>query len=393
MVLGILIPVAFIFISSYIIWKSTDSFETAADYLGRNMSRGVKGATINAVASSMPEFLTTMFFLFYVKNEGNFADNFSGGLGVVAGSAIFNILIIPVAVLFFGVVKLKQGYSFKLDKQIIRRDGFFLIISNIILIFIISQRKLDYIDGLTLIFIYILYLLFLRKGFGFKHKKIDEKNKYLIPKVSLKPSDFLMLNLKQIILNGRRLNLGNAWFTLLISTFVMSLGTWLLVNGIKLLGRGESYSMFGIEGLRGLNLPLIFLSVLLASAATSIPDTMISIRDAKKGNHDDSISNALGSNIFDISFALGLPLLIYTLIHGEISMSQEIRILSVSFWLILGLINILVIPLFIYSKKITRSKGFLLLLIYVLFVFFTIEEVTSLAWLSGAIEYLFEFVN
>ncbi len=100
MILGIIIPVVFILISSYIIWKSTDSFETAADYLGRNMSRGVKGATINAVASSMPEFLTTMFFLFYVKNEGNFADNFSGGLGVVAGSAIFNILIIPVAVLF-----------------------------------------------------------------------------------------------------------------------------------------------------------------------------------------------------------------------------------------------------------------------------------------------------
>ena len=168
MILRILIPIVFISLSTYIIWKSTDSFETAADYLGRNMSRGVKGATINAIASSMPEFLTTMFFLFYIKSEGAFADNFSGGLGVVAGSAIFNILIIPVAILFFGTVKLKNGNSFKLDKQIIRRDGLFLIISNIILIFIISQRKLDYIDGLTLIFIYIIYLVFLRKGFGFK---------------------------------------------------------------------------------------------------------------------------------------------------------------------------------------------------------------------------------
>ena len=59
MILGILIPVAFIILSSYIIWKSTESFAISADFLGRNMSSGVKGATINAIASSMPEFLTT----------------------------------------------------------------------------------------------------------------------------------------------------------------------------------------------------------------------------------------------------------------------------------------------------------------------------------------------
>src|SRR6056297_507137 len=165
--LGISIPLILIAISGHVIWKSTNSFELAADYLGRKMSRGVKGATINAVASSMPEFLTTMFFVFFVTNEGEFVDSFSGGLGVVAGSAIFNILIIPVAVIFFGSIGLRSK-NFKLDRKNIRRDGLFLVLSNVVLILIISQQKLDALDGIILILIYLLYLFLLRKGFGFR---------------------------------------------------------------------------------------------------------------------------------------------------------------------------------------------------------------------------------
>ena len=43
-------------VMSYLIMKACDVFELATDYLGRNMSEGVKGATLNAVGSSMPEF-------------------------------------------------------------------------------------------------------------------------------------------------------------------------------------------------------------------------------------------------------------------------------------------------------------------------------------------------
>ena len=34
-----------------------------------------------------------------------------------------------------------------------------------------------------------------------------------------------------------------------------------------------------------------------------------------QGQYDDAISNALGSNIFDICFALGFPLFLFTLIY------------------------------------------------------------------------------
>ena len=46
-----------------IIWRSSDGFEVASGYLGRNLTDGVRGATINAVGSSIPELFTTLFSL------------------------------------------------------------------------------------------------------------------------------------------------------------------------------------------------------------------------------------------------------------------------------------------------------------------------------------------
>eukprot|EP01047_Picozoa_sp_COSAG01_P114438 COSAG01_NODE_43112_length_433_cov_0.772455_1_plen_71_part_01 len=43
-----------------------------------------------------------------------------------------------------------------------------------------------------------------------------------------------------------------------------------------------------------------FTAVILGAAASSVPDTIISYKDAMKGDYDDAIANAIGSNIFDI---------------------------------------------------------------------------------------------
>lgn len=51
------------------IMKTCDCFEMAADYLGRNMSAGARGAIINALGSSMPELLVTLAFVLTGKPE------------------------------------------------------------------------------------------------------------------------------------------------------------------------------------------------------------------------------------------------------------------------------------------------------------------------------------
>jgi len=74
-------------ICSIIIAKACDVFEAATDYIGRNLNDGVKGATLNAIGSSMPEFLTTVFFLaFAIKTDlgRDFAASVGGDTGSTA---------------------------------------------------------------------------------------------------------------------------------------------------------------------------------------------------------------------------------------------------------------------------------------------------------------------
>jgi Ca2+/Na+ antiporter len=246
---------------------------------------------------------------------------------------------------------------------------------------IVAQQELKVFHALILVFSYLFYLLLLRKGMGLGNKdKPADRIKYHIPAVRLTIRHLLFLDLKNLLLNGRQLNRTNAWATLVISTAVMSLGTWMLVEGTKLLGEksyGEGGFMAELLGLRafhGLGIPVVFLSVLLAAAATSIPDTMISVRDSRKGNHDDAISNAIGSNIFDISFAIGFPLLLYALIHGNVMMSDHIQLLSFGILIAMWFINIAVVLLFIPRNMNIRLRAAFLLLLYLLFIAFIISE-------------------
>ena len=48
--------------------RCSSSFDIAANYLTRGFGEGVKGPTINAIASSLPELLISSLFLFYFKD-------------------------------------------------------------------------------------------------------------------------------------------------------------------------------------------------------------------------------------------------------------------------------------------------------------------------------------
>ena len=86
---GLILPLFLILVCGYVIWRAGDTFLEGSNYIGRNLRDGVKGATINAVASSMPELFIALFFLFFLKD----VVGFSGGLGTSVGSVLFNSLM------------------------------------------------------------------------------------------------------------------------------------------------------------------------------------------------------------------------------------------------------------------------------------------------------------
>lgn len=359
--MGILIPIILIVLTSIVIWKSSDGFDVASSYLGRNLSNGVKGATINAISSSMPELLTTIFFLIFLKD----AEGFSGGMGTVAGSAVFNAMIIPafsvLAVYYYGISK-----NIKISKNVIYRDSFALLISQIALILIIYYEFLTWLGGLILILlygIYVFYMFYKMPNSGSSNYDELENEGIIQNRVVL----FLKLDFYGSIIGNKRLNNINSMLLLFVSLIFIGFSCLLLVKACEMLGQ-EEYSFLGLNNLKGLDLPISIVAVIIAAAATSVPDTILSVKDARKGNYNDAISNALGSNIFDICFALGLPILLYTIFYGPIGMNPATLSFSLNVLIVLFILTVFTFLVFISGETIGIAKAVILLMMYAAFI-------------------------
>jgi Ca2+/Na+ antiporter len=369
--MGVIIPLLLILLSSIIIWKSSDGFDYASSYLGRNLTDGVKGATINAISSSMPELLTSIFFLIYLKDSVGF----SGGLGTVAGSAVFNAMVIPalsiILVVSYGISK-----SITVSKKVIYRDSIALIILQLALIGILYFQMLNWLGGLILVFSYLIYIFYM----FYTMNNPNLKSEYVInlDKSTLDNSfiSFLKLDFYQAIIGNKKINTLNAILLLLVSLLFMGGSCLILVWACELIGEKE-YNFFGYEGLAGLNLPISAVAIIIAAAATSVPDTILSVKDALKGNYNDAISNAIGSNVFDIGFALGFPILMYSLLYEPIILDDSIQEFSINIMLILLFLTLATFIVLVSSKKIGKARGIILLIFYLIFIIYILTSVSQ----------------
>lgn len=288
--IGILIPVVVIAVCSILLWQSCSNFDRHSKVIGVNLTDGVRGASINAIAGSLPEFFTALFFLFLVND----VEGFSAGLATVLGSAIFNILLIPAVVI---IVLVRKNHDVLIKKKLIVRDTGILLVSQIALLYFIQDSVISLLDSFYLFLIYISYLFILTRGGLFTKNHNEEIHSQRITK-SLKGI------LKSIVL--------------------ISLWCFILVYACELLGAKEYPPFLSFLGdLHGLGWDLMVVALIFAAAASSVPDMLISYLDARSGETDDSISNPIASNLFDICVAFGLPLFLYTIYHGEISFENS----------------------------------------------------------------------
>ena len=128
-----------------------------------------------------------------------------------------------------------------------------------------------------------------------------------------------------------------------------------------------------------LGVNLFFGAFIIAAIASSIPDTIFSVQDAKNDKFIDSFSNAYGSNIFDICIGIGLPVLVYSSIYGPINMNMPIERIgwigdsvlggNLFMWSLLILfVFTALVSLVYYKSNITLKSAFLIFLLYLLFI-------------------------
>jgi cation:H+ antiporter len=350
-------------IMSIIIAKACDVFELAADYIGRNMKDGVKGATINAIGSSMPEMLTTVFFLiFYSGSE--IAVGFAASVGGDAGSAIFNSIVIPMLVIgmvLFTVVAVK---GVKVAKKIILRDGLFLIGAEILLLVLLSSDYITQWHGWVFTIFYVIYLTYTLKSMTkeeMEGESDDEEND--------EPETWY----EKYLFNKKDGKKARAWILLIVGTTFIAIGSAGLVKGTEFIA-----SDWGINPL--------FVAFILVAAASSIPDTIISLKDARKGNYDDALSNVLGSNIFDITISMGLPLAIYLMITGEPIYFKDVGTTLIDIRIMLLVVTVITMLVFYLSKELKWKQVSIL---GVLYIFFIIYSLSAGAHLEGVQDNLF----
>jgi cation:H+ antiporter len=107
------------------------------------------------------------------------------------------------------------------------------------------------------------------------------------------------------------------------------------------------------------------ISVTLVAFGTSVPELFTSLVAAIRKQSDISIGNLIGSNTFNILGILGV-----TSIVKEVEVSQ--RMLFSDMWWMMGIAFIL-LPFFLFSKKLNRLQGLILVSCYVLYVFLVIS--------------------
>jgi len=116
----------------------------------------------------------------------------------------------------------------------------------------------------------------------------------------------------------------------------------------------------------------------LLAAGTSVPDALGSIAVAKEGEGDMAVSNAIGSNVFDICMGLGLPWVIATAIDGKgRTIKASVENIGASVGILVGIVVALYASLLAQKDKetgkrfvLTRTVGYILFATYFAFLIF-----------------------
>lgn len=316
-------------------------FISSLDKISKDLrlSSDAAGATLMAVGSSAPELFVA---LFAVIKPG---EHQAIGIGSIVGSAIFNLLVIV------GASALVRKAT--LTKIPVIRDLVFYSLSVVLLVLFIWDGKLELWETGVFLSVYVLYVIavvYWRKWFDYEDKLSDEEEK-----TDCNPKGFLGLFdhvLCFIFPKPKRY-----YRVFFVSIVLIAALSWALVELAVVISHE-------------LNIPETIIALTVLAIGTSIPDLFSSLIVARQGRGEMAVSNAIGSNIFDILVGLGLPFILVMLISGG-TIEAGGNLFSSSL-ILSGSVLLLIVLLLLQRWKVGKLTGVVLLLTYIFYVVFEI---------------------
>ena len=286
--------------------KASDWFVNGAETIGiaLGIPSFIVGVTIVAVGTSLPELAASISAVF------------AGSTDIVAGNAIgSNVTNI---VLVMGLVAMLSKEKIEIKRDIMDVDIPMLVASALMLWFLISDLNFTMLDAAVLIAGMFIFL-----AYTFTKSGNDDSEEIVRQKVGWKTI--------ALVIGSGALIYFSANYT---------------VNAIQ-----------EISNLLGIGTGVIALS--LVSLGTSLPEVLVSVTAARKGNTEIAFGNVMGSNIFNTFAVMGIPRFL-----GPI----EIPAAIVEFSLPMMVGITILFAVICLSRKISRFEGMFLLLFYLVFM-------------------------
>ncbi len=389
---------------SIIIWQACDPFADAAQWVGNalRLPGSVRGATLDAIASSMPELYTGVFFVIIAFTEsrtGNaigstVGDGFGSALATCAGSAVYNMILIPAfCVLVISFVR-RNRPTIDVEQEVISRDGMWFLGTEAVLIAFMFQDNMYWWMGVVLLGLYAIYILQLYRDAAIHKRALDlldelpagvnsrssrEQIQNALDSRGVKTNPVLI----DYIRKGKRLvpeeqietaGLLYGWFHLKLNARTATA----IIVGATLIAGGCCYWLVEVarETAAELNIPVFFVAVIVVAASSSVPDTFLSIGAARRGDDSGAVSNAFGSNIFDICVSLSIPLLVNSYLLGwapvPLTSNGEPIAGLVDLRILLAVLTGVTLLIMWHNRQLTRRKGLVLCGLYGLFIAYAV---------------------
>ncbi|MDJ1184445.1 calcium/sodium antiporter [Roseofilum casamattae] len=298
---------AVIFILSLaVLIKSSDYFTDSAEVIGVffRFPAFIVGVLILSIGTSLPELLSSLVAVLNGSSEIVF--------GNVLGSNIANIfLIVGVAAVMSKGLVLEYDLS-RVDLPLLLGSAFLLILAVI-------NQQFSQGEAIFCILGYIVYLLY----------TISTRNNE--PETGDRPSkQFPIKDAIILVLSCVGLYFGAVW-TIESVTKISEL----------------------------LNIGTHIIAVSAVALGTSLPELLVTLNAASKGNAEIALGNVVGSNIFNSLVVMGIPGLV-----GKLEINQDLLVVGLPFMAAGTLLFYTVAQ----DKNITQWEGLLFFVFYGLFI-------------------------
>ena len=268
-----------------------------------NISAAIIGLAVVSFGTSTPELVVTLYGTLQGREELTFAN--------IIGSNIFTLLFaLGIAGTIYPLIIQRNTVRFEIPLTLIAVTILYVLVNDKV----ISGEEpnmLDRSDSFVLITLFAGLLIYMYRSFQSAGDLVEPIDKAQSPQVA---------------------------------TGSIMLGIGLLVGGAILVVD------YAVVIATHIGMGMRTMGITLLAIGTSLPELTTVVMAARKGNTDLAIGNVIGSNLFNILFALPVSALVRPM-HYNIALNADIEVLGVS------LIVLIVVMFTISPRRLGRWES------------------------------------